>query len=250
MAPSIPSGRADRMGKTPQAVAKSWEGAQAPWVPGTQSPRSVLPVQQGSVAPGGTQTGGDLGAPQAAPVPYPGQWGPEQTHKWWSAENAQDTLIYRDRHGYFQTGTERGGRVSSMPDPPASGPPMPSFKAINVTWNWQAGTGAAYEDDLSRPYTWIGQQDGSWGEVYGGTPGFYRAGPGGPPVQTQPADGPQRIYGGPPHGLHTWSPPDYAQTLARYQTVPQMVPARIDRLANSRAGGQTYSQTTQHQGQT
>lgn len=248
MAPVSTGGRIDRMGKSPQAVAQSWRGAQAPWTPGTQSPRSVLPVQVGQVAPGGVQTGGDYGSPQASPVPYPGQWGPEQTHRWWSPGVTSDTLIHRDRHGYFQAGTERAGRTSSMPDPPASGPAMPSFKALNVTWNWQAGTGSAYADDLSRPYTWVGQQDGSWVPVYGGTPGFYRSGPGGPPQQTQPADGPQRVFGGPPHGLHTWSPPDYAQTLARYNTVPQMVAARVDRLSNSTIAGQTYSQTTQHQG--
>jgi hypothetical protein len=238
------------MGKTPQAVARSWQGANQTWTPATQSPRSVNPVLQQATAPGGVQTGGDPGRLQASPPPYPGpQPGPEQTHRWWSAENAQDTLIVRDRHGYFQSGTERAGRVSSMADPPASGPAMPSFKALNVTWNWQVGTGQAYADDLTRPYTWMGQQDGSWSQVYGGTPGFYRSGPGGPPVATQPADGPQRIYGGPAHGLHTWSPPDYAQTLARYNSTPQMVAARVDRLSNSRVGGQSYSQTTMQQGQ-
>jgi len=250
MAPVTTNGRADRMGKTPQAVAGSWQRSAMPWVPGTQSPQSVIPIPVGETAPGGVQTGGNMNQPQQAPVPYPGQWGPEQTHRWWQGNNQNDTLIHRDRNGYFQTGTERGGRVSSMPDPPASGPAMPSFKALNVTWNWQVGTGQSYADDLSRPYTWVGQQDGSWSQVLGGTPGFYRAGPGGPPVQTQPADGPQRIFGGPPHGLHTWSPPDYAQTLSRYNTVPQMVATRVDRLSNSKIGGQSYSQTTQHQGQT
>lgn len=249
MAPTNGPPRADRMGKTPQGVAAGWQAANQSWTPGTQSPRSLLPVGQTDTAPGGVQTGGDPGRPQQAPVPYPGQWGPEQTHGWWSAGDGQDTMIHRDRHGYFQAGTERSGRISGMVDPPASGPAMPSFRAINVTWNWQAGTGAAYADDLTRPYTWMGQQDGSWSQVYGGTPGFYRAGPGGPPVATQPTDGPQRLYGGPAHGLHTWSPPDYAQTLSRYNTVPQMVAARVDRLSNSVIGGQSYSQTTVQQGQ-
>jgi hypothetical protein len=253
MAPTATHGRADRMSgmaKTPGAIVNSWHGAQAPWIPGTQSPPSVLPTENSSVSPGGVQTGGDYGRPQQSPVPYPGDWGPEQTHEWWSAEDASDTLIHRERHGYFQAGTERSGRVSSMADPPSSGPAMPSFKAINQTWNWQAGTGSAYADDLNRPYTWVGQQDGSWQDVNGGTPGFYRNGPGGPPVNTMGVDGPQRIYSGPPHGLHTWSPPDYAQTAARYAAVPQMVPARVDRLSNSRVGGQSYSQTTMHQGGT
>lgn len=243
-------GRINRMAgpKTPGGADYAWGRANQQWSAGTQSPASVAPRQDGMVAQGGVQTGGDAGRPQVSPWPVNQVPGAEQTHAWWSAEDQSDTLIHRDRHGYFQAGTERSGRTSGMPDPPASGPAMPSFKAVNVTWNWQAGTGAAYEDDLSRPYTWVGQQDGSWSQIWGGTPGFYRSGPGGPPVDTQPVDGPQRVYGGPPHGLHTWSPPDYAQTLSRYQTVPQMVAARVDRLSNSRVGGQSYSQTTQHQG--
>jgi hypothetical protein len=250
MAPTSNDGRRNRMSgpKTPVQVADAWGRAQQPWIPATQTPASLAPMEPGQVSPGGVQTGGDYMSPQQSPYPYNQQPGPEQTHRWWSAEDESDTLIHRDRNGYFQTGTERTGRVSSMPDPPASGPAMPSFKAVNVTWNWQVGTGSAYMDDLSRPYTWVGQQDGSWSQVLGGTPGFYRDGPGGPPVDTQPVDGPQRIYGGPPHGLHTWSPPDYAQTLSRYNTVPQMVAARVDRLSNSQIAGQSFSQTTQHQG--
>lgn len=250
MAPTATHGRINRMAgpKTQQSVDQAWGRANQVWSPATQSPNSVVMEQPNMVAPGGVQTGGDAGSPQQSPYPFNQTPGPEQTHTWWSAEDFSDTLIHRDRHGYFQTGSERAGRTSSQPDPPASGPVMPNFKALNVTWNWQAGTGAAYEDDLSRPYTWMGQQDGSWSQIWGGTPGFYRLGPGGAPVQTQPVDGPQRIYGGPAHGLHTWSPPDYAQTLSRYNTVPQMVAARVDRLSNSVIGGQSYSQTTMHQG--
>jgi hypothetical protein len=259
-------GRADRAGVRQQAGQSSRGGrGQGPasagstyWLPGTETPPGLNQrgintapqnVQPGGVAPGGVQTGGDITSPQQSPFPYNQTPGPEQTHTWWSAENQSDTLIHRQRNGYFQKGREVAGRTSSMPDPPASGPVRPDFKAINVTWNWQAGTGAAYQDNLlprARPF--VGQQDGSWVPVYGGTPGFYRMGPGGTPVRTQ-TDGPQRIYGGPPHGLTTEYPPDYLQTLQRYTTVPQMVPARVDRLSNSRVAGQSYSQTTQHQGQ-
>ena len=81
MAPVTTNGRADRMGKTPQAVAGSWQRSAMPWVPGTQSPQSVIPIPVGETAPGGVQTGGNMNQPQQAPVPYPGQWGPEQTHR-------------------------------------------------------------------------------------------------------------------------------------------------------------------------
>jgi hypothetical protein len=112
-----------------------------------------------------------------------------------------------------------------------------------------AGTGSAYADDLSRPYTGVGEQGSGWTTVYGGTPGFHRNGPGGMPVG-DPNQGPARVWAGPPHGLHTQTPPDNQQTLAGYRARPQMVAPRVDRLSNSRAAGQTYSQRTVHQGQT
>lgn len=183
-------------------------------------------------------------APVPAPRTAPGQSG---AGPWRGGDNSFDGLIVRDRHGYMQRGTEVAGRISSMPDPPSDGPIRPTFKVLNRTWNWQVGTGAAYADDLSRPYTWLGEQGSGWSTIYGGTPGFYRQGPGGFPVG-DPNQGPGRVWGGPPHGLHTQYPPDRQQTLTNYRARPQMVAARVDRLSNSRIAGQTYSQWTRHQG--
>lgn len=189
-----------------------------------------------------------LGAPQANVVtPYTDV---QQSRVWWAGDNTQDGLIFRDRHILAQRGTEVAGRISSRPDPPMDGPLRPDFKMINRTWNWQVGTGAAYADDLTRPYTWVGEQDGQgWTRVHGGQPGFFRWGPGGPP-STSDAPGPGRVPTGPPHGLHTAYPPDGQQTLARFRQIPAMVPARVDRLSNSRIAGQTYSERTLHQGET
>lgn len=147
----------------------------------------------------------------------------------------------------MQTGTERGGRISCMTDPLQSGPPRPDFRAVNITVNYEAGEGARYADDLSRPYTWLGPQESGWSDINGGSVGFYRNGPGGAP-SNPPVDGPQRVWAGPPHGYHTYYPPDGQQTLQVRMNRAQMVPTRVDRLSNSRVGGQNYSQTTQQQG--
>jgi hypothetical protein len=178
------------------------------------------------------------------PRPYQA---PNQSPTWRGGDNTNDQLIFRDRHGYMQTGYEIAGRTSSMPDPPSDGPIRPTFKVLNRTWNWQVGTGSAYTDDLTRPYTGLGEQGSGWTTVYGGAPGFYRQGPGGVPMG-DPGAGPARVWSGPAHGLHTEYPPARQQTQANYRARPQMVPARVDRLSNSRIGGQTYSQWTQHQG--
>ena len=215
--------------------------------PAAQTPPSRLQIQQNTVSEGGVQTGGDENAPRQG-NPFSPYSGPEQTHKWWSAEDANDQLIHRDRHGYMQTGTERSGRISCMVDPLQSGPPRPDFRAVNITVNYEAGEGSRNADDLTRPYTWLGPQESGWSDIYGGSVGFYRNGPGGPPSDP-PVDGPQRVWAGPPHGYHTYYPPDGQQTLAVRMNRAQMVPGRVDRLSNSRAAGQNYSQTTRQQGQ-
>lgn len=179
-----------------------------------------------------------------APHPYQA---PNQSPQWREGDNTNDALIYRDRYGQFSKGKELAGRRSSMPDPPSDGPIRPSLRLINRTWNWQVGTGSSYTDDLSRPYTGLGEQGSGWTTINGGAPGFYRMGPGGMPVG-DPEAGPGRVFSGPPHGLHTEYPPEGQQTQARYRARPQMVAARVDRLSNSRIAGQNYSQWTRHQG--
>lgn len=191
---------------------------------------------------------GDANAPKISPIGAP--YTSEMTdHTGWSpGDNANDGLIMRDRHPMFSHGTEIAGRISSRPDPPMDGPARPDMRLINRTWNWQVGTGAAYADDLTRPYTHLGQNDGTWTAISGGQPGFYRNGPGGVP-STQDAPGPGRVFSGPAHGLHTMYPADRMQTLQRFQAQPSMRAARVDRLSNSRIAGQTYSERTLHQGE-
>ena len=186
-------------------------------------------------------------APQITePYPYTA-FGASGAGPWRGGDNTNDGLIFRERAPHFFRGYEIAGRVSSMPDPPSDGPVRPSLRLVNRTWNWQVGTGQAYTDDRTRPYTGLGEQGSGWTTVYGGTPGFYRQGPGGFPVG-DPDEGPGRVWAGPPHGLHTLYPPDRQQTLTNFRARPQMVAPRVDRLSNSRVAGQNYSQRTVHQG--
>lgn len=202
--------------------------------------------------------------PTGPQVIQPGQQ--ETTFRGYQPANR--SIVY-DRHAILNRGTEKSGRESGLSDPMKDGPARPSLRAINRTLSYQMGTDATRnQDDLSRPYTKdsqgqeIGSQDGSWQPVYGGSPGLYQpygsyagytTGPvkgiQGPSIG-EPGDGPQKIFGGPPHGLHTATFPDYSQTLGRYMAVPQQVAARVDRPANSPIAGQSYSQTVQPQGQT
>lgn len=183
---------------------------------------------------------------------------------------ANDKLMTNDRHGFLKRGNELSGRRSGNTDPPLDGPARPSFVLVNRTINYQEGSdNTAAQDDLKRPYArnqqgmYMGTQGDTWSTVYGGTPGLWQpygtyAGIGNVPVQGiqspvaqgAPGDGPQTFQPGPPHGLHSPTMPDYLQTLGYYMAVPQMRAPRIDRPANSRIGGQSYSQTVQPQGQT
>lgn len=51
-----------------------------------------------------------------------------------------------------------------------------------------------------------------------------------------------------PHGMHTTQPRKPRTTTERYLKTPQQRPPRQNRLSNSRNVGQSYSQTTIHQG--
>jgi hypothetical protein len=65
-----------------------------------------------------------------------------------------------------------------------------------------------------------------------------------------PADGPQKIRGGVPHGLHSPTVPPVKVTMARQASIPQMKPPRVDRPNNSKLAGQSYSQTLPQEGST
>lgn len=192
---------------------------------------------------------------------------------------SNDKLIAYDRHGMFKVGYENSGRNSGETDPPMDGPARPSLWLVQRTINYQQGTDTtAATDDLSRDYTrnaqgqYVGEQGTGWTPIYGGTPGLYQAygsyegiapdTPGYDPVtgdtqgiyspvaQGAPGDGNHSVWSGPPHGLHSPTLPDYAQTIGRYMAIPQMNAPRVDRPSNSPIAGQSYSQTVQPQGQT
>jgi hypothetical protein len=110
---------------------------------------------------------------------------------------------------------------------------------------------------------YIGEQGTGWSPVYGGVPGLWQPygsyagytadnvkGIQSPAAQGSPQDGPQKVFSGVPHGLHTQTYPDYSSTLGRYLAIPQMSLPRMDRPSNSTSAGQSYNQTVVPQGQT
>lgn len=186
---------------------------------------------------------------------------------------SNDKLVTYDRHGIFKVGYENSGRNSGETDPPMDGPARPSLFLLQRSINYQQGTDTTgATDDLTRDFTrnaegmYMGEQGTGWSHVYGGTPGLYQeygsyagmspASPGisagihSPVAQGAPGDGPHDIWGGPPHGLHSPTLPNYRQVLGHYMAVPQQTRPRIDRPSNSPIAGQSYSQTVQSQGQT
>lgn len=173
-----------------------------------------------------------------------------------------DRLTVRDRHAYWSTGTQLEGTdftaASSPPNTynnPLQEPPQARLRTVNRSVSYQKGTDTTRnQDDLARPYTWLGEQGSGYSPVYGGTPGLYlpygsRGGVPYPIVDpTAGQGGREVVWAGPPHGLHSLTYPDGSDTLRRYQVLPQMRPVRIDRPSNSPQAGQAYSQTVQHQG--
>lgn len=227
--------------------------------------------------------GGSTGTPPAQfGVPRPLQQGQESAVR--APGNApvgysNDKLTTTDRHGMFKVGYENSGRGSGQTDPPMDGPARPSLWLVQRSLSYQQGTDAtAATDDLARDYSrnaqgmYVGEQGSGWSNVYGGTPGLFQAygsyqgiapdTPGYDPVagttqgisapvgQGMPGDGPQRVWSGPPHGLHSPTLPSYDQTLGRYLAIPQMARPRMDRPSNSPIAGQSFSQTVMPQGQT
>jgi len=174
-----------------------------------------------------------------------------------------DKLTVRDRHAFWSTGTQLEGTdytpASSPPNTynnPRQEPPQARLRTVNRSVSYQQGTDATRnDDDLTRPYTWVGEQGSGYSPVYGGVPGLYQpyGSRGGVPYPiidpTAGQGGREVVWAGPPHGLHSLTYPDGSDTLKRYQVLPQMRPVRIDRPSNSPQAGQAYSQTVQHQGQ-
>lgn len=174
-----------------------------------------------------------------------------------------DQQQVRDRHAYYDRGTQRTGLQKSPPGTPpnyhSDGPARPDLRTVNRSVNPQIGSdNTRNQDDRSRPYTWLGQQDGTTIPVYGGVPGMWtpygtRGGVPYPihsPVpEGAPLDGPAMVWSGPPHGLHSDTVEGGMLIVRRYLNTPQMRPVRLDRPDNSRIEGQSYSQTLPMQGQ-
>lgn len=189
-------------------------------------------------------------------------------------------LIVRDRHvimrrGKTMTSPAEQEPFGGTPNPEADGPPKPAYEMVNRTESFQVGTDGTANLDNTAPHaaTSAGRRrfplsnQGStpFEPVYGGTPGLYRpygargfvegptptvyAEPGGPYKgkvllqQGSPEDGPQLVYGGDPHGLHSPTVEATKLTRGRYKAVPQQTPGRQQRPANSKIAGQSYSQT-------
>lgn len=248
-----------------------------PW---TGSPAG--PADRPAPAPPGQFVGGQTGdtdgnngadpaAPKMSPSPWStrvGAWGEgdagttqqTQSFRRFGLQGFNDQLQLRDRHAYWDAGHMRQGVTPSVPgnppNPVTDGPPRPDLRIVNRSVNPQIGSdNSRNQDDLSRPYTWLGQQDGTVQSVYGGVPGLYQpyGTRGGVPLAIHdPTDGqggPVLVRSGPPHGLHSDTLPSGKQVADRYKVTPQMRPVRLDRPDNSRVAGQSFSQTVPAQGQ-
>jgi hypothetical protein len=178
-----------------------------------------------------------------------------------------DKLTVKDRHAYWDAGNQKtgtdfhgwaGAPTNSGNDPKVQ-PPRPALRLVNRTVSYQHGSDATRnQDDLTRAYTWLGEQGSGWAPVYGGVPGLYQpyGSRGGipypvvsPAEQGTPGDGPHLVFAGPPHGMHSTTPwKGGAQIIARFASTPQTRPVRQDRPANSPQAGQSYSQTVLPQG--
>lgn len=233
-----------------------------------------LPAQQPPPHPATQPMGGQAGAietnaarPGASPMVPRATFAQQPVNSAFGEVNRSDALIRRDRHPYFNRGHMRVGVSESTPgnppNPVTQGPAFRALATVNMTLNPQQGSdNSANQDDLSRPYTWVGQNDGSTIRVNGGVPGLYieygnrgyaGQGEGLPNGIHDPSNGQggvAEIWSGPPHGLHSATVPSGKQVIERYTVTPQMTPPRLNRPDNSRIAGQSYSQTVLPQGAT
>jgi hypothetical protein len=250
-------------------------------VPGITGNNHELGLRQGP-GPGPNRTGGQLGNNDGQPGEDPRD---PKTHAWprrvvpdWSKRGGgadhphygtsgfNDKLTVKDRHAYWDTGNQKTGLDFSVGNigygtvnDPLTTPPRPDLRLVNRTISYQQGSDHTInQDDLTRPYTWLGEQGSGWAPVYGGVPGLYQpyGTRGGVPFpivspveQGQPGDGPHLVFAGPPHGLHSTTPwKGGAQIISRFASTPQTRPVRQDRPSNSPQAGQSYSQTVLPQG--
>jgi hypothetical protein len=225
-------------------------------------------VQGGQLGAYDGLIGADPGRPMVSPQPHVWTWGEgdvgatdgTQSFRRFGIQGFNDRLTVKDRHAYWDPGRSRTGNGIGNPgdmpvNPQKDGPPRPDLRTVNRTVSYQLGTDATRnQDDLARPYTWLGEQGSGWSNVYGGVPGLYqpygtRGGVPYPIVDPSEGEGgPADVWAGPPHGLHSLTYPDRGDTLNRFAANQQMVPGRFDRPSNSPIAGQAFSQTVQFQG--
>jgi hypothetical protein len=254
-------------------------------VRGNNLPGYTGAVDRPSLGAPGPYTGGNVGGSndntdgadpradkiQPSPHFFADNWakrgwvGSAPDHPHYGTSGFNDKLTVKDRHGYWDTGNQKTGLdvgTYGMPNTynnPRGQPPRPDFRLVNRTVSYQLGTDTTRnQDDLTRNYSWLGEQGSGWAPVYGGVPGLYQpyGSRGGIPYpivapveQGQPGDGPHLVFAGPPHGLHSTTPwKGGAQIIARFMSTPQTRPVRQDRPSNSPQAGQSYSQTVLPQG--
>lgn len=252
--------RAPKRSPDPESTwTPSWGEGQA----GNPSGPPMPPFPYGGVGSfEGRGWGGQTGL-YGGPMPMPDQY---QSFRRNGTLGFNDKLTVKDRHAYWDTGNQKtgtdrwsSGGIPNSRNNPLDEPPRPDLRLVNRTVSYQHGSDATRnQDDLSRGYSWLGEQGSGWAPVYGGVPGLYQPygtrggvpfGIVSPAGYGQPGDGPHLVFAGPPHGLHSQTPwKGGAQIISRFSVIPQTRPVRQDRPSNSPQAGQSYSQTVQPQG--
>ena len=192
-------------------------------------------------------------------------------------------LIARDRHIIANSGrttsSNREQATGGNPNPEKDGPARPAWKMFNRTLSFQQGTDSTRFLDNGQYHAAtmagarkfpLGEQGTEWSKVWGGTPGLanyrpygsrsgygpgaplptVRADPGGPYrfntllQQGAAGDGPQKIYGGLPWGLHSPTVPPVQVTKGVLgNRFSQVKPVWNIRPQNSKTAGQSWSQS-------
>lgn len=199
---------------------------------------------------------------------------------------ANGKLIAYDRHiaGYTgrTTSSSNEQATGGTPNPEKDGAPRKTYRMLNRVLSWQIGVDDTRQLDNNafhaattagdRLYP-LGTQGDRKSIVRGGTPGltafrpygtrggfsaaaptpWVYATPGGPwrfgtLLQTgAPQDGPQWVFPGEPHGLHSSTiQPLWLSNLNQKQRLPQTRTLYRNRPQNSKAAGQSYGQSAVH----
>ena len=191
-------------------------------------------------------------------------------------------LIARDRHIIENQGrttsSDKEKKTGGSPNPQKDGPPRPAWKMFNRTLSHQIGVDSTTNLDNGQYHAAtmaggrkfpLATQGQEWSIRYGGTPflaqyrpygsrkGYQggpqprvKADPGGPYrfntllQEGEPGDGPQKVYGGLPWGLHSVTVPPVQQTKPMIQArFKQVKPVWNVRPNNSKRAGQSWSQS-------